>query len=218
VFTGLVETTAQVLSIERRGPDAQMRFGVELDKVDLGESIACGGVCLTVTRMDERGFDADVSSETLSVTTLGDLRHGSSVNIERSSRLGDRMGGHVVLGHVDGVGRVQSFERVGEARLFVVEAPAALQRYLAPKGSVAVDGVSLTINRLAPGGAIEIMLVPHTLDVTTLGRLKTGDRVNLEVDVLARYVARQLEHAGVIGTTTKDARILGALDKGGFLQ
>ncbi len=222
MFTGLVETTAEVRAIERRGPEARFGFGAATDAAvlqgrALGESIAVSGVCLTVTRSYDGGFDADVSAETLAVTTLGDLRVGARVNIERSLAVGDRLGGHMVLGHVDGVGAVRRFEAVGEARLLSVAAPRALLRYLAPKGSIAIDGVSLTINRL-DGDAVEIMLVPHTLAVTTLGERKVGDRVNLEVDVLARYVARQLEHAGILSTADPDARMMEALDKGGFLS
>jgi len=218
MFTGLVETTAIIRSLQRRGPEAHMRFEVALDRVELGESIACSGVCLTVTQVHSDGFDADVSAETLAVTTLGHKRVGSQVNIERSCRLGDRMGGHVVMGHVDGVGKVARFEPVGEAHMLVVEAGDALQRYLAAKGSIAVDGVSLTINRLAPPLAMEIMLVPHTLAVTTLGELRQGDSVNLEADVLARHVARQLEWAGLLGSSDADARLMDALQQGGFVQ
>ena len=220
MFTGLVEATAEVRALEKRGPDARFRFGVALDKLELGESIACAGVCLTVTNIHDDGFDADASTETLAVTTLGELRVGSKLNIERASRLGDRMGGHMVLGHVDGVGAVARFEDQGDAKLFAVSAPANLQRYLAPKGSLTVDGVSLTINRLSPPDMIEIMLVPHTLAVTTLGALSVGDRVNLEVDVLARYVARQLEHTGIIkgDGAAGDERIMEALQRGGYLD
>ena len=195
MFTGLVETVAEVRSLRRSGPEAQLVVAVELDAVELGESIAVSGVCLTVTRVLADGFQADVSSETLSLTTLGDLGNGSRVNIERATQLGGRMGGHMVLGHVDGLGVVSSFERVANAWRLLVTAPESLQRFLAAKGSVAIDGVSLTINRLVAPASFEVMLVPHTLEVTTLKDLRAGKRVNLEVDVLARYVARQLECA-----------------------
>jgi riboflavin synthase len=221
MFTGLVETVAEVRSLDRRGPAVRIRLGVELADVELGESISTSGVCLTVTAVHHGGFEADVSVETLSVTTLGELRVGSRVNIERSSRLGDRMGGHLVLGHVDAVGTVKQFEAVGDARLLRVEAPEQLQRYLAPKGSIAVDGVSLTINQLRPPQDFEIMLVPHTLQATTLRSLQSGRRLNLEVDVLARYVARQLDCAGVTKPTQADGQrdeaLMDLLQQGGFV-
>jgi riboflavin synthase len=140
------------------------------------------------------------------------------VNVERASRLGDRMGGHLVLGHVDGVGRVLELEASGEAQRMVVEVPAALGRYLADKGSVAIDGVSLTINRLTPPRGIELMLVPHTLAETTLRERGVGDAVNVEVDVLARYVARLLEHAGLVRTdaAATDDRLMQLLRNGGY--
>jgi riboflavin synthase len=166
--------------------------------------------------MDEGGFSADVSLETLRVTTLGALSAGAKVNIERSLRAHDRLGGHLVLGHVDGVGSVAEVSVIGDARSVVFEAPAALARYLAPKGSVAIDGVSLTINRLAGTSRFEVMLVPHTLAVTTLGDMAAGNSVNLEVDVLARYVARQLDYAGI--TPSDDASLAEALRRAGFSE
>lgn len=217
MFTGLVETVGTLARLDKKGREATMRFDVALDSLELGESISCSGVCLTVTRFDATGFEADVSMETLAVTTLGALARGQAVNIERACRAGDRLGGHLVLGHVDGVGRVRSLEPVDDAWRFVVDAPPELARFWAPKGSVAVDGVSLTINVVHEPSAFEIMLVPHTLAVTTLGRHRAGDRLNLEVDVLARYVARQLEHAGITGAK-KDARLVAALARGGFLD
>lgn len=213
MFTGLVETTARVASIVRKGPMAELalrELAIDPRELELGASISVSGVCLTVTRVRDGGFDADVSSETLAVTTLGDVSTGSRVNIERSLRVGDRMGGHLVLGHVDGVGQVRLVERVGEAWRVLVAAPADLARFIAAKGSVTVDGVSLTVNRV-DGASFELMLVPHTLSVTTLGDWKAGTRVNLEVDVLARYVARQLE---VVRST--DDTLLATLKEAGF--
>lgn len=194
MFTGLVETTARVRSLTHKGPMAVLalrEFAVEPRALQLGESIAVSGVCLTVAAVHAGGFDADVSSETLALTTLGELAIGNHVNIERSLRVGDRMGGHMVLGHIDGVGRIAVVETVGKAWRVEVEAPEELARFFASKGSVTVDGCSLTVNRIT-GNTFELMLVPHTLSVTILGAWKTGTRVNLEVDVLARYVARQL--------------------------
>jgi riboflavin synthase len=226
MFTGLVEKVAVVRRIDRRGTEARLSLGVELRAVELGESIAIDGVCLTVVRITDDGFEADASRETLDVTTLGRLRSGSKVNVERACRANARLGGHLVLGHVDGVGRITRLDPVGDAWLFGVECPEALQRYLAPKGSIAVDGVSLTINRLVAPHAVEIMLVPHTLKSTTLGTRRAGDVINVEVDVLARYVARQLEWARVVpgrarsdaGAQAEDGRMMVALAAGGWLK
>ena len=218
MFTGLVETTATVCSLVRRGPEARLALAVKFDETPaLGDSISISGVCLTVVENTAQGFAADVSKETLDCTTLGALREGAAVNIERSVALGQRMGGHVVLGHVDGVGRVREFAAVKDAKRLVVEAPATLQRYLASKGSVALDGVSLTVNRLSKDGGFEVMLVPHTLEATTLSALVPGARVNLEADVLARYVARQLDHTGITSPADGDAHIMEKLRDGGFI-
>ncbi len=226
MFTGLVETTATVRALERRGPQAKLRVAVGLQALELGESISVNGVCLTVTAFQEGGFEADVSTETLAVTTLGRLTVGARVNIERSVRLGARMGGHVVLGHVDGVGQVRRLTAVGSAKRLELQAPDHLQRYLAPKGSVCIEGVSLTINELVPPRAFAVMLVPHTLAATTLDALAVGDGVNLEADVLARYVARQLDYAAATnsargaeerGHDERDKAIMSKLAEGGFL-
>lgn len=221
MFTGLVETTASVASLVRSGPMgvlALRELAIPASEIDLGASIAVNGVCLTVTRLHGGGFDADVSSETLAVTTLGELAAGSRVNVERSLAVGDRLGGHLVLGHVDGVGTIRAIERIGDAWRTTVEAPAELARFFAPKGSVTVDGVSLTVNRVA-GATFELMLVPHTLSVTILGAWKAGTRVNLEVDVLARYVARQLEAllpGGGLSPRPNDDTLLAKLKEAGY--
>ena len=221
MFTGLVETTAILRSIERRGPEARLRFQVALDALELGESIAVDGVCLTVTDIHDDGFSADASAETLGISTLGRRRSGDRTNVERACRPDTRLGGHLVLGHVDAVGEVVRFEAVGDAWILGVDCPDAVQRYLAPKGSITIDGVSLTINRLIEPRGVEIMVVPHTLAMTTLRQLRPGRHVNVEVDVLARYVARQLEWAGLLPSATaraRDARLKDALEKGGFIQ
>lgn len=221
MFTGLVETTAVLRSIERRGPEARLRLQVHLAALELGESVAIDGVCLTVTDIHDDGFSADASAETLEVSTLGRRQAGQRTNVERACRPDSRLGGHLVLGHVDAVGVVSRFDRVGEAWILVVDCPASIQRYLAPKGSIAIDGVSLTVNRLVEPGGVEIMVVPHTLATTTLQQIRPGRHVNVEADVLARYVARQLEWAGLLPQATagaRDARLMDALDKGGFIQ
>ncbi len=224
MFTGLVETVGTVVQLARASAGATLRLAVNLDPLVLGESIAVDGACLTVTAITGNGFEADVSAETLAVTTLGKLSPGSKVNIERAAKLDHRLGGHLVLGHVDGLGKVAAIERIGDARRFVVETPEPLLRYLAPKGSVTIDGVSLTINELVEPRSFWVMLVPHTLSACTLEDRRVGDSVNLEVDVLARYVGRQLDYAGITkpssgaGDGASDRSLLEALRTGGFVD
>jgi len=219
VFTGLVEAVGTLRS--RSGaPVARCRFEVaERWTFELGESIAVDGCCLTVARFADGWFEADLSPETLSRTTLGELGPGSPVHLERSTPAGGRLGGHVVLGHVDGVGTVVSAADVGATKNVTFRAPRALAPYLAEKGSVAVEGVSLTVNAVrdeADGCLFDVTLVPHTLDKTHFGRLRPGTRVNLEADVLARYVARQLSLASGGSVSDADARLLAKLREGGF--
>lgn len=206
MFTGLVETIGR---LQRRSgsPVARAFIETNLGPLELGESVAVNGACLTVDRILPGGFEADMSAETLAKTTLGELSIGSRVHLERAMKLGGRMGGHLVLGHVDGVGRVVEKSPRGEATLLRVEVSAGLGPYLADKGSIAIEGVSLTINRVedlagerSSSVRFEVMLVPHTLGRTLLGELRPGQRVNLEVDVLARYVARQLAFSASRGS------------------
>jgi len=236
MFTGLVETIGIVRRLggggsrdSARAP-TRTRIAASLGALELGESINVDGVCLTVDRILPDGFEADLSSETLAVSTLASLTAGARVHLERATPLGGRMGGHTVLGHVDGVGLVRRAEPIAASVCLTVSAPFDLARYLAPKGSIAVSGVSLTLNKVggphsplrevragkkstathssrgraarpgapvkeerAEGVEFEVMLVPHTLARTNLGALTAGSKVNIEVDVLARYVARQLE-------------------------
>jgi riboflavin synthase len=172
----------------------RLAFEAPLEGLSLGESVSVSGACLTVVEFRAGGFDADVTVETLERTTLGRLVPGDAVNLERALRTGDRLGGHFVSGHVDGVAEVRGIERAGEALDVSVGAERALLRYVATKGSVALDGVSLTVNAVS-NDAFSIMLIPHTLLVTTLGSMKPGRLLNLEVDLVARYVARLLEGA-----------------------
>jgi len=199
MFTGLVEVVGAIARLEPRGQSARMRVDTaELaarEPLVLGESISVNGACLTVAAIVSDGFEADLSAETLARTTLGELRAGSRVNLERATQLGGRMGGHMVLGHVDATARLSEVSRVGDAQLTVFEVGRELGPYLAFKGSVAIEGVSLTVNELQDAGEkvrFSVMLVPHTLARTTLPALKPGSRVNVEADVLARYIERQL--------------------------
>jgi riboflavin synthase len=193
VFTGLVAGTGKLLSRERRGPGFRLAIGTSglsgFAALELGESIAVSGACLTVIAQTPQGFDADVSIETAEKTTLGRLPLGAEVNLERSLRVGDRLGGHWVSGHVDGVGRIAGVDPQGESWLVRVTMPEELRRFVAPKGSVALDGVSLTVNEVE-GSVFSVNLIPHSLAVTTFGHRQKDDSVNFEVDMVARYVAR----------------------------
>lgn len=195
MFTGLIEAVGRLRAREARGGDLRLAFdsgALSLDGLALGESIAVSGVCLTVVDFDAAGFAADVSRETLTKTTLGALAPGAPVNLERAMRADARFGGHVVAGHVDGVGLVASVGCDARSQRWRFEAPRALLRYLAPKGSICVDGVSLTVNGVDDAG-FDVSLVPHTLAHTAFGTTTVGAAVNLEVDLIARYVERLLE-------------------------
>jgi riboflavin synthase len=199
MFTGLIEGVGRLAARETRGGDARLRIdvgtlpwhGQDADGVALGESIAVNGVCLTVVAFDATSFEADASNETLALTTLGTLPLGRPLNLERAMRPTDRLGGHLVSGHVDGVGNVESIAEDARAQRWRFRAPAALLRYIAQKGSICVDGVSLTVNAV-DGDGFEVALVPHTLAHTAFGAIAVGDAVNLEVDLVARYVERLL--------------------------
>lgn len=197
MFTGLITDVGRVR--ERDALDKGVRFVIEtgfpIGEVAIGASIACGGACLTVVEKGSDRFAVDVSPETLDRTTLGDWQPGTPVNLERSLRLGDELGGHLVSGHVDGVAEIADRRPDGEAVRFTVRPPAGLERYIASKGSVTLDGVSLTVNEVS-GAGFGVCVIPHTLVCTTLGDLQPGDRVNIEVDMLARYVARLLDEDG----------------------
>ncbi len=192
MFTGIVTDVASVRSVQPTG-DTQFELSTAYDTSDLaiGASVSCSGVCLTVIDRGPGWFAVSASAETLARTTLGGWQAGTPVNLERALKLGDELGGHLVSGHVDGVGTVLSASPEGESLRLAFEAPRELMRFIAVKGSVAVDGVSLTVNTV-DGPRFGVNLIPHTLAVTTLGRLKAGDRVNLEIDMVARYVARLL--------------------------
>lgn len=198
MFTGIIRGVGQIAEQEAREGDVRLHIdtrGVDLGPVALGDSIAVDGVCLTAAALSDAGFTADVSRETLALTTLGDRMAGARVNLEPALRAGEPLGGHLVSGHVDGMGEL--VDRQADARSWRVwyRAPAELARYLARKGSITVDGVSLTVNGV-DGDTFDVNLVPHTVDCTNLGDRAPGDRVNLEVDQVARYLERLLEVRG----------------------
>jgi riboflavin synthase len=197
MFTGIISDIGEVAA--RDGGRFTIRCGYPADGIALGASIACDGACLTATHVAaEPGggstFMVDVSNETLAKTTLDEWEPGRRINLERALRAGEELGGHLVAGHVDGVGRIVDMRPDGDSRRFTVQAPGELARYIASKGSVALDGISLTVNEVAQDH-FGISIIPHTLTHTTLGARKPGDRVNLEVDLIARYVARLMESA-----------------------
>jgi riboflavin synthase len=194
LFTGIVQDVGYIASSEARGGDVRLVIGFEkLDagRLQIGDSISVQGCCLTATAISGKTFAADVSRETLALTTLGDLRVNARVNLEPALRAGDALGGHLVSGHVDGVARILDMAGDARSRRLTIAVPAALARYLAPKGSVCVDGVSLTVNEVA-ADRFGVNIIPHTQEVTTLGELVVGARVNLEIDQVARYLARLL--------------------------
>lgn len=192
MFTGIVQAVGTINSLEKRGGDVRLEIdadGMPLDRIQIGDSIAVNGCCLTVIEKYAQGFAADASRETLVLTTLGDLAAGAAVNLETSLTLGTPLGGHLVLGHVDGVGTVKSRREDVRSVRFEIEAPAKLARYIARKGSVCVDGVSLTVNAVN-AHRFDVNIIPHTLEHTILKHWREGARVNLEVDLLARYLER----------------------------
>jgi len=189
MFTGIVQAMGALEARDRRSSGFRVRVRAPFGALDLGESIAVSGVCLTVSECLPEGFSADVSPETHDKTTLGRIALGSAVNLERALAVGERMGGHFVSGHVDAVCQVSEVAVVGNAKRVRVRAPEALMHLVAMKGSVTLDGVSLTVNGVR-GTSIELMLIPHTLEATTLSTLHPGQDLNLEVDLLARYVER----------------------------
>jgi riboflavin synthase len=199
MFTGIVTDLGEVRSVSQRTADLQrltIFCSYARSEIVQGASIACSGVCLTVVDAGEEGdrvwFAVDAAAETLRVTTVGRWRHGSKINLERPLKFGDELGGHVVAGHVDGIATVVAREDMTDMARFVLRAPAELARFIAPKGSVALDGVSLTVNAVEMD-TFSVLVIPHTLRATTFGALRQDDDVNLEVDTMARYAARLVE-------------------------
>lgn len=196
MFTGIVTDVGRLRAVRETNRD--LRFEVEtsfdLSTIDMGASISHAGCCLTIVEKGDNWFAVEISGETTSLTTLGAWKEGDPINLERAARVGDELGGHIVSGHVDGVGEVVSVESDGGSHRVKIRAPRPLHRFIAPKGSITVDGVSLTVNEVEDD-VFGVNLIPHTWDVTTLGRLVPGSKVNLEIDMLARYLARWRETA-----------------------
>ncbi|HOF06112.1 MAG TPA: riboflavin synthase [Syntrophales bacterium] len=195
MFTGIIQAQGIMTQLARQGEEAALTIATDLplNDVRIGDSIAVNGVCLTVTAKISRGFTADVSAETLARTNLGQLRTGAGVNLEKSLRLTDFLGGHLVLGHVDGLGRIAEKTVRTKSILFAFEVPEALVRYIVEKGSVAVDGVSLTVNR-CERNRFHVNMIPHTAQATTLGTKRVSDLVNIETDIIGKYVERLMLH------------------------
>jgi riboflavin synthase len=198
MFTGIIIATGRVASLAEKGGDMELGIdaaALDFKRIAIGDSVSVQGACLTVTRMEDTHFYADVSRETMAKTTLGALSAGSRVNLELSLRAGDALGGHWVSGHVDAVGRLKTLVQDARSWRLEFELPAPLMRFVASKGSICVDGVSLTVNKVE-GRRFDVNIIPHTLKATTLGELKADDGVNIEIDVIARYLERLMPGAG----------------------
>ena len=193
MFTGIITDIGTILELEQRG-DLRARIGTSYDTktVDIGASIACNGVCLTAIALGEGWFDVEISAESVSKANIGTWVKGGRVNLERALKVGDELGGHIVSGHVDGVARITAMKDEGDSTRVTLQAPKELARFIAPKGSVALNGTSLTVNEVE-GASFGINFIPHTKDATTWGAAEVGDLINLEIDTLARYVARLAE-------------------------
>ena len=194
MFTGIVTATGTIAAVDDGSGDRNLHIAADWDcaAIPVGASIAHSGICLTVTARDASGFDVAASDETMRVTTLGDWQVGDTVNLERALAVGDELGGHIVSGHVDGLAEVLSIEPVGDSHVVWFRAPQALGRFVAAKGSVALDGVSLTVNAV-DGADFSVNVIAHPWTVTTLGKMQVGSKLNMEIDMLARYVARLTE-------------------------
>ncbi len=196
MFTGIITDIGTVTALEQKGDlRARIACSYDTDSIDVGASIASDGVCLTVVALGPGWYDVDISAETVARTNLGDWRVGTRVNLERALRVGDELGGHIVSGHVDGVAEVVSVTEEGDSTRVTLRAPGHLSKFIASKGSVALNGTSLTVNEV-DGDEFGINFIPHTKDATTWGAVAVGDRVNLEIDTLARYVARLQDQTG----------------------
>ena len=208
MFTGIIQSIGTLADLQPKGGDIALVVNtgkLDMSDVELGDSIAVNGVCLTAVALTASSFTADVSRETLSLTSLGNLSKGSAVNLEKALTLQTRLGGHLVSGHVDGLGEVESRRNDGRSEWFRIKAPDELAKYIAAKGSITIDGVSLTVNRV-DGVYFEINIVPHTLQETIIGGYQSGTRINLEVDIIARYLERLIQ-GGAMNELTNSSNI-----------
>jgi riboflavin synthase len=220
MFTGIIEAKGKIVSMTAKGGDMSVRIQtgpLDLADVQLGDSIATNGVCLTVVSLPGDGFSADVSGETLSLTSLGNLGAGSTVNLEKALTPTTRLGGHLVSGHVDGLGKVTAIAPDARSTRIDIEAPKALAKYIAHKGSITVDGISLTVNSV-DGAVFSLNIVPHTQDWTNIGEWKVGTAVNLEVDIIARYLERLLLGDKAAEAKSSDGISMAFLAENGFLK
>jgi riboflavin synthase len=219
MFTGLIQELGEVKGLERRGAGARLalKCGRIMEGVATGDSISVNGVCLTVTSAERDCIYFDVSGETLGCSNIGGLRSGDRVNLEPSLRLGSKLGGHIVTGHIGATGRIRSRKADGDSEKIEIEAPASILGYVTPKGSVAVDGISLTVADMS-GDSFSVVIIPHTASMTTIGFRKTGEAVNLEPDILAKYVERLLlKSESPPGAAAGDERLLSRLKESGFI-
>lgn len=220
MFTGIIEAVGTIRDIEPKGGDVRLHIAtgkLDLSDVKLGDSIATNGVCLTAVSLPGDGFVADVSTETLSRSTLKNLKTGSPVNLEKAMQPRSRFGGHMVSGHVDGIGEVIRREASARAVLFTIKAPAELAKYIAQKGSITTDGISLTVNGLR-GAEFDLTIVPHTVQETNIGTWQVGTQINLEVDVIARYLERLLMGEKAADTNAESGITMSFLAENGFLR
>ena len=222
MFTGLIEATGTLRRVAPLPKGVTLTIGAPramVAELTLGESVACDGACLTVTRWGDDWFSVDASAETMARTTLGERRPGHSLHLERATKVGDRLGGHIVAGHVDATGRLVRKRPLGEAVELEFSAPPAAARYLVEKGSIAIDGVSLTVNTVDDdAGSFSVVLIPHTQGVVTLADRPVGGRVNLEADVIGKYVERLLSYKGGAGAGHKAPLNLETLARAGFMS
>ncbi len=196
MFTGIIQDIGTIRTVDSSGGDLRFEISTKLDlsNVEDGASICCSGCCLTVVKKTKDSFFVDISRESLDKTILGQWEEGTKINLERSLKLGDELGGHFVFGHVDAVTEIADIREEGGSHRMMIKTPESLTRFIASKGSVALDGISLTVNEVTDA-SFGVNIIPHTWDVTTLGSRKVGDKINIEIDMLARYVARSLEVA-----------------------
>ncbi len=220
MFTGIIEGKGRLIAKRAAGQGLtfDLEAGFDLTDPSEGESIACSGVCLTAYNISGRRFSADVSPETLSRTRLGALSVGDAVNMERALRLSDRLGGHLVSGHVDCLATVAERKEIGDYTIFKFRLPESMERYVIEKGSITIDGISLTVNSCSPG-FFEVSIIPHSLKVTTLGEIKAGDQVNIEVDVIGKYIEKLLQGgvSPIAASSEKKNITTGFLAENGFL-